>query len=366
MNLIEFFNSDQLELTHPWDNYTGSFDQCIADIFDAYLQTLRQVVASDYLSARVLNEYGTADALCTALKQCIQEYHLGHPSRAYQRLADAIHVIDKHIRAMFTVDDVAGATTHLYRIRKDPRRQLTSPELFHVPFEGRHKVATYRYSIPGLPCLYLGGSAYVCWEELGRPALDSIHLARFAPAAGVKLQVLDFGLRPALIAALIHSGRYVNQLSHDSPLADLVTAHAVCWPLVAAASIKVKHLDAPFKPEYIVPQLVLQWLTTEEPNIDGVRYFSTKVGHYLNDPMAGSNFVFPVRSCKATGYCDHLAAKFHMGDPVYWPSVMATAPAVANTPCMNFTCPLPTAMPYRNTDLARLQHCAASLPCRRI
>ena len=366
MNLIEFFDSDELELPGAWDIYPGSFEQFIAEIFTNYQNNLRAIAGTDYLSNRVRQESTVATSLCVELRKCFEEYLLGHPPKAYATLAQVLGTVTPCFRAMYTkaiynISNVAGPLDYLYRARVDKRSALSPREVFHVPFEARHMVATYRYSIPGLPCLYLGGSAYVCWEEFSRPALDSLHLARFKPAAGCTLQLLDFGWRPAQMAALINSGQYRTQLSGPSDASDLVVAHAVCWPLLAACSIKVRHPGAHFKQEYVIPQLVLQWLTNET-QIDGVRYFSTKASRYFPDPMTVSNFAFPVRTTKASGYCDHLRSRFELGNPVCWPTVGPTAPLVGNAPHTNFTINT-TTMHFNHTELGRLQHCAASLPC---
>ncbi len=364
MDLIEFFNSDELELPGSWDTYPGSFDQFIAEIFKNYQKNLRAIVATDYLSRRVLHEAAVANSLCTELLSCLDEYLIGHPPRAYAKLAQVLGTVTPCFKAMYTATNVAGALTHLYRIRSDRRSTLSPREVFHVPFESRHLVATFRYSIPGLPCLYLGGSAYVCWEECGRPSLDSVHISRFQPAPACTLQLLDFGWRPAQIGALIHSGSYDKQLSDPSTVSDLVVAHALCWPLLAACSIKVRHPTANFKPEYILPQLVLQWLTNET-KIDGVRYFSTKSSRYFPDPVTVANFAFPVRTTKPSGYCDHLAARFELSNPVCWPTVGSAAPAVGSAPHTNFTINTPTTH-FNQTELGRLQHCAAALSCARL
>lgn len=42
--------------------------------------------------------------------------------------------------------------------------------MLHLPFPMRGKTGNYRFSIPGIPSLYLGNSSYACWLELGRPA----------------------------------------------------------------------------------------------------------------------------------------------------------------------------------------------------
>jgi hypothetical protein len=64
-----------------------------------------------------------------------------------------------------------------------------------------------------------------------------------------------------LVAYCLTSRQYYN--TRNRPVYDLVVAHAVCWPLIAACSIKVKNPGANFKPEYVVPQLILQWITDE-------------------------------------------------------------------------------------------------------
>ena len=43
-------------------------------------------------------------------------------------------------------------------------------EMLHIPFSCREIVKSERFSIPGLPCLYLANSTYACWIEMGRPA----------------------------------------------------------------------------------------------------------------------------------------------------------------------------------------------------
>jgi hypothetical protein len=363
MDLIELLDSDVLVLPKSQDAFSGSFDQFVADMLDAYLVMLGKITATDYLSGNVVAGASSAIMLCDAIKRCLAEYLLGHPAKAYGILAAALNKVRAHLDNMCTVN-IAKQMSHLYRMRSDLRNSLTPPELFHVCFELRHLVATARYSIPGLPCLYLGGSAYLCWKEIGMPNLDSLHVSRFQALATVDFKVLDFGWRPAQMAALIHSGKYSTNLSHSSPASDLLTAQVICWPILAACSIKVKNL-APFKPEYVIPQLVLQWLTAET-KMDGVRYFSTQIKPYANDPASVANFVFPARKIKPTGHCSLLASKFELCDPVHWATAKLTAPATSTAPHMNFEIEdsSGTMVPYTSSELGRMQHCLAGLKCK--
>jgi hypothetical protein len=142
-----------------------------------------------------------------------------------------------------------------------------------------------------------------------------MHVSRFSAVKGSSLRVLDFGYRPALMAALIAARE--KDLKAKSVLSEFIVSYCVCWPLIAACSIRVKHRDDPFKPEYVIPPLMLQWITTTK-KLDGVRYFSVNVDNYYSDPMACANLVFPAQTPAPAGYCARLKAAFHLSEPVPW------------------------------------------------
>ena len=64
---------------------------------------------------------------------------------------------------------IAKDTPFFRALANETRFLYKKEEMFHIPFNKRYLVGNQRFSISGLPCLYLGGSPYVCWEELGRP-----------------------------------------------------------------------------------------------------------------------------------------------------------------------------------------------------
>ena len=192
---------------------------------------------------------------------------------------------------------------------------------YHGTFaEHRDRVATQRYSFPGLPCLYLGRSVYVCWEEYGRPTLARIWMSKFQLAEEASLRVLDLGHRPALIAAMLRANPMSP--SHQKH----AVGYATLWPLIAACSLRRRPATKTgFVAEYVVPQLLLQWIilgqqSSELPRddrIDGIRYFSTHIDDY-NVEVAGMNYVFPAQSRHTSGFCSVLNSKFQMPHPVNW------------------------------------------------
>lgn len=185
----------------------------------------------------------------------------------------------------------------LYRMRVGCNEydEFTSKEeMFHIPFQLNHLVANERYSMSGFPSLYLGSSVYVCWEEMRRPNIDYANIALFKTTHKVK--VID----------LSNKERYS------------FTKERFTDCLILACSLPVQHPEAPFKPEYIIPQLLLQSLVryNQEPNntdldyILGIKYSSTHLRDsnlWINFPenrknkLLFYNYVFPAFDRKESG-----------------------------------------------------------------
>jgi hypothetical protein len=88
----------------------------------------------------------------------------------------------------------------------------------------------------------------------------------------------------------------------------------VLWPLIAACSITTAPGGGHFFPQYIVPQMLLRWVRSEQ-KVDGIRYFSTRT------PKGGYpyfNCAFPARNIRHEGRCSYLREKFKMTDPIAW------------------------------------------------
>ncbi|MFH0991816.1 MAG: hypothetical protein V1799_17550 [bacterium] len=365
MNAIDFFNSGELELPKSRDTNAIAFDQYLQGIFNNYLATLRKVDSPDYVSVQLKANVHTAATLCKDIQEVLQLQFSGFPSKAFEKLKSTLVSVDSHVKALLSSPDISNTISHLYRMRVAGSNPLSRNQIFHIPFELRHLVNTQRYSIPGLPCLYFGGSTYVCWEELDRPALHTVHIARFKPVDSVTVRVLDFGYRPAEIAGYLDHEQ-ANTTS-DNVKSRFIIAQGLCWPLLAACSIRVKFREAPFKPEYVVPQLILQWVT-ESTDCDGVRFFSTRIQHYVGFPMPVCNFAFPSRTAAATGFCTNLTSKFELSEPLYWQMAKESALRAEHPPNMHFKLKLAEGaeVDYINTEFGMMQFYLAPLPCRKI
>ena len=194
-----------------------------------------------------------------------------------------------------------------YRMRVvEDKRSLGVGELFHIPFSKQGKVETQRYSASGLPCLYLGSSLYGCWEEMKRPALQNCMFSRCESTK-------EFSCIDLVIPDALDSDKELRKL--------LVTI-----PLIIACSIKVgkDHEDDVFKPEYIMPQTLLQIVSMyDEGNkqmnrtdgIIGIRYKSVCQNTWFGFPDSKfDNVVIPAKSY-GQEYDQRLCDIFKMTKP---------------------------------------------------
>jgi hypothetical protein len=148
----------------------------------------------------------------------------------------------------------------------------------------RNKVSSKRYSILGLPCLYLGTSSYVCWVELGRPNLSTL--------VGSGFILSDFGIK--INIKTINLGYRPCDVLYDVEDDQLVVNYFKIFPMIIACSVQRLNSTAEFHPEYIVSQLLSAYVC-QASDIDGISYISTQATKTESRDIV-SNYAFFVKS----------------------------------------------------------------------
>lgn len=324
MHAIDFLNSDVLDL--PKTRTEVDFEKYVSQVLDAYLAELEKVRPTDFISKNVAAKMELVTKVCAKLKEAINQFLRGYPFRAYQCIESAINELGAHFNQFFPQKDMTKELRSLYRMCTDTSKSVSRGRVFHCPFELRHRVGTQRYSIPGLPCLYFGGSSLVCWRELREPSMGEVHISRFGVVEGTELNIVNLAYRPALMAAMISSN--LKEVNAEGGLSALAISYAACWPILAVCAVRRLH-DGPFAPEYIVPQMLLQWVC-DTKQYHGIRFFSTRTEEFFDDPKTGVNYVFPARTTPGSGYCAELSKMFQLTDPLSWnDAVSARATGIA-------------------------------------
>ena len=269
--------------------------------------------------------------------QTIKTYLNGNPYEAYKvfckmlKNQDVASSIDDLIFPLKKLRCDYGFYDHsrYFRIRTagETVSIKSRKHLFHVPFSLRHTIAPARYSILGYPCLYLSSSLYTCWEEMGRPDFRSIFLSRFElTTTGRERKVFGFFRTPADWKKI-----YNLWLGKNEPLIEWdiknIAAFIALWPLQLACSIPVFHCNSPFKEEYIVPQLFMQWVR-DLKKADGLCFRTTAVSQEKGKgipPDLLFNLAFPARTTE-NEYCLELAKDFLLTEPVSFEMSLACEP----------------------------------------
>lgn len=199
-----------------------------------------------------------------------------------------------------------------FRARVGDNYPFEKKEMTHIPANKRGKIGSNRYTSNGIPCLYIGNSIYVCWEELRRPPIDELWVSRFWPTNSVKLLNLS-----------ITGGDLINSqycLKHvrgsEDAYKQAIIEFFSLWILQSACSVKVKEKDRAFREEYIVPQLLTQ--TLKKHGLDGIMYFSTSVPKvYLNNCSWISKMIaIPAFDLNKSMFSEKIETHFSMSYPI--------------------------------------------------
>jgi hypothetical protein len=304
------YNTDFYRL--PKDIIYDNFLDYVKSNLGQYLTKLD--IYEGPLNTTILENKTKIETLCACIVKSIELYLKGLPYQSYNALYPALDDLkdfflipkpDKRIH-IATKDDKS-----FFRIRESYLKLKTPYEMAHIPFEFRHRIPTNRYSIPGIPCLYMSNTLHLCAEELGKKDIRHLWGSRIEFDINA-LNLVNLEYTPTKIAFL---NQPVKDLKEETDF--FFKESLVTWPISFVCSIKTKYQRANFKVEYIIPQLIMQWCL-ESPYLDGVSYFSTKgtPQQIDNVPMSHINIALPAKTIQDNGLCPELMKKLRFTDPL--------------------------------------------------
>lgn len=232
------------------------------------------------------------EALSNLVIEVLEDSYRCYPDDAFQKLKAFFEADNCFYLNMLPRLQVNKWT--LYRIRKGTFDKTNDGEMFHIPFEKRHLVATQRYSIPGYPILYLAGSLFTAWCEMDKPELDGLSFSAFT----FKEEELFVDLGYPYYQATIWEWYSLF----------------VMYPLLMACMVRAKFPTAPFKPEYILPQLMTKLVRDHGKMFTGIAYMSNKIPEtYPMSSVSSRNLAVCTNNCLChKGHDINLASKMQM------------------------------------------------------
>lgn len=298
----EFYN-EVLKLL----SYTGKTSEHFRNRLSSALKEYQKLVKNlridgNPVDASIIDDI---DYVIQKLKTIVESSMKGLQSTAYFQLQN---LFQDEKREPNKIDLSKVLTTisenhNFYRIRQMGYVfEVKRSELFHIPLDKRGIVKTQRYSTPGYPCLYLGESIYGCWEEMRRPPMHTCAVARITNT---------------------EESVFLNLTI--PPKDEIVQNHYLLLiPLMISCMIRVADDSATYKPEYIIPQLLIEWVLKQrrykKPSDDlihGVMYTSTHRGRDFDFPSEKCiNYAVPAFSVDMnTIFCKKLCKFYHITEP---------------------------------------------------
>lgn len=243
------------------------------------------------------------------IKDILRNEYNGLHSTAFASLNNLLGIDDEHdVASRLIIKRIpALSNKSFYRMRKmENRKNVPYKEMFHIPFDKRGIISTQRYSFPGYPCLYLGESIYACWEELGRPLMGESMVSRYVCES--ELRLVD-----------LRTPRYKDWK-------DNIEKYVLFFPIIMACSFKVKSENDTFKPEYIIPQLIMEIIikynrkAKDDTYVHGVYYSSVNKNEdfkFGRDKLynIAVPVIIPLPKERNRKYCEVLSGIFKLTVP---------------------------------------------------
>lgn len=276
-----------------------TYIKCVSRLIDEYRNCLEDFDYNFYGVESQKALFTEIEEICQTVISCIESYNRAEIANAIDMMTNAINKYSSKLRLLI-IDD-KGKYKNWFRIRpqEDYVKLYKAKEMFHIPFEMRYKVKNQRFSINGYPCLYLGRSVWGCWEEMHE--IDF----RFACVSRFEVQK-----RLTLLNVCIPEKDF--QEVETDEICNLLRS----WPLIIACSIKVDKPQEPYKPEYIIPQLLMIAVKQGKEFI-GCSYTSTQRNDFFDwdeDEDLLCNIAIPVMEVKEEGLCPTLCSFFKVTD----------------------------------------------------
>lgn len=156
--------------------------------------------------------------------------------------------------------NTASQPALLYRGRISENPLMDVKAFYHIPFDQRYLIGNQRYSLSGIPCLYLASSMDCVYAELGQK--DHVHLCTWQ--CKIHLPIFDMSIDYTYMQHHRYSRKEMVQFLYT-------------MPLKYACSIEALDNDgAKFKTNYIIPQLITATLYNMNTDIKGICYGSIK------------------------------------------------------------------------------------------
>lgn len=301
--IIKYFKEANYDINSEVSNEFNKYKRLISELpeFEEYYQKIENC--------------------CNKIEVVFKAYENGHIFDSFSIFKRMMNDIETPLRSIIINNKKADdfLNENFYRMRYSDTLLTSRKEIFHIPLSMRRKIKLQRYNIPGLPALYLSSSIYTCWVEMDKPNIQELHVSRFVLDKSQEYNILNLTMIDP--KRLFYKDKEHADLTNKDDLMNyerknerFLIDSLVLWPLLFACSLKGSHKNDFYKPEYIIPQFLLEWCRISK-NIDGIAYLAVDLDTNDIDPYYAINYVFPIKNTKKD-ICSKLSDIFELTKPI--------------------------------------------------
>lgn len=209
---------------------------------------------------------------------------------------------------------VRGVKERTDKIQNNP------DELFHIPLSKRNLTNNERFSIAGFPSLYLSTMLPLAWQESGYP-----QKYYYSEYQYLKLDGRDRNFDDEFVFLALYSPREICNWGIAEKYNDFelwLTVAVKClmmYPLVLACSFVNHSGKGAYKQEYVVPQMLMQWVLRNKEIVQGISYFTCVDISMMPSEYCAYNVVIPaMEPYDIKKYSQRLRDEFIWTKPQYF------------------------------------------------
>lgn len=175
--------------------------------------------------------------------------------------------------------------------------QKNADELFHVPLSKRAYSNNERFSLVGFPSLYLSTMLPLAWQECGYP--QKYYYSEYQYKYSIDIDSGKRSLENELKFLLLYSPTEIAiwgtsvKYNNFALWLEVVTRYLKAYPLILACSFVNQSGKVPYKQEYIIPQMLMQWIQRNSSKVQGIEYFTCADTSMRTSEWCAYNIVIP-------------------------------------------------------------------------
>lgn len=330
LDFEKIFKDENFSL--PKKRKEKDFSKELKNLFNEYIRKLiknqTEILKDENVFALFCDILNVTDLLI----ESVDNYLNGFPANALKPFYKIMQIVRKYPLHSYRKDASEEQIILFRAVHVTENISYDRTRVFHTPYDLRSKVSTSRFSIAGYPSLYLSTSLELCREEIK----DAEKNERIISSAfkmwwkkekpKVDIQVIELGIKPQdfFVHDITNGNKRLKRVRQVLEQEKTKFKYLIWYPLIAACSFIRKEKEDPFAAEYIIPQLLMQWLRNEinkkgnkMTKLIGIRYFSCASSEASN---MGLNYVFPTSGeveSELYPYCALLTKTFRLTKPVY-------------------------------------------------